>query len=56
MLDADELHVTYKTNFILVQLHKHSMYELEAMVPFERDMMVEMIADLLEKEALKANK
>jgi hypothetical protein len=44
-------------NFGLAQYHKWSLTEIEDMIPFERDLYVDMLRDYLEKEQerLKAN-
>lgn len=33
----------YHTNFSLIQHHKYSLTELENMIPFERDIYVQML-------------
>ena len=40
----------YYTNFALMQHHKYSLTELEEMMPFERDIYLQMLSDLLEKQ------
>ena len=41
----------YHTNFSLMQYHKYSLAELENMIPFERDIYVQMLlAHLKEQE------
>lgn len=40
----------YTTTFAMVQHHKYSITELEDMVPYERDLYVEMLMAFLEKE------
>lgn len=40
----------YRLNFQLVQHHKYSLGELEGMIPFERDIYVEMLVQHLEEE------
>jgi hypothetical protein len=40
----------YYTNFALMQHHKYSLTELEDMMPFERDIYLQMLTDLLEKQ------
>jgi hypothetical protein len=40
----------YRLNFQLVQHHKYSLGELEGMIPFERDIYVEMLIQHLEEE------
>ena len=39
----------YKTNFALIQHHKYSLTEIENMIPFERDIYVDMLLDYLNK-------
>jgi hypothetical protein len=45
-------------NFGLAQHHKWSITEIEDMIPFERDLYVDLLKDYLEKEEqrLKATK
>jgi hypothetical protein len=45
-------------NFSLAQHHKWSITEIENMIPYERDIYVDMLRDYLEKEQerLKAKK
>jgi hypothetical protein len=40
----------YKTNFALIQHHKYSLTELENMIPWERDVYVNMLLQHLEEE------
>jgi hypothetical protein len=40
----------YKTNFALIQHHKYSLTELENMLPWERDVYVNMLIQHLEEE------
>lgn len=40
----------YSLTFQLMQNHKYSITELENMIPFERDIYVEMLLDHLERE------
>lgn len=40
----------YKTIFSMVQHHKYSISELENLIPFERDLYVEMLVDYLEEQ------
>ena len=39
----------YKTNFSMAQHHKWSLEELEDMVPYERQIYVELLKEYLEK-------
>jgi len=43
----------YKIIFALVQHHKYSISEIENLIPFERDLYVEMLVDYIEKEKAK---
>lgn len=43
----------YKTNFALMQHHKYSLTELENMIPWERDIYVNMLLQYLEEEREK---
>jgi hypothetical protein len=40
----------YKTIFALVQHHKYSITEIEALIPFERDLYVAMLLNYIEEE------
>jgi hypothetical protein len=40
----------YRTNFALMQHHKYSLTELENMLPWERDVYVNMLLQHLEEE------
>jgi hypothetical protein len=40
----------YKTNFALMQHHKYSLTELDNMLPWERDVYVNMLLQHLEEE------
>ena len=50
-------HVTlssyYEMNFALMQHHKYSLTELENMIPWERDIYVELLRQHLEEEKKK---
>ena len=39
----DSLENYYKTNFALMQHHKYSLTELENMIPWERDVYVNLL-------------
>lgn len=43
----------YRLNFSLIQYHKYSLWEIENMIPWERDIYVEMLKQHLEEEELK---
>ena len=46
----DNLGNYYKTNFALMQHHKYSLTELDNMIPWEREIYVNMLAQYLEEE------
>jgi hypothetical protein len=43
----------YKLNFALMQYHKYSLWEIENMMPWERDVYVAMLKNYLEEEKSK---
>jgi hypothetical protein len=43
----------YQVIFALVQHHKYSITEVENLIPFERDLYVEMLVDYIEEEKAK---
>jgi len=45
----------YTLNFALMQHHKYSLTELENMIPFERDLYVQMLMDFIKQETEKNN-
>ncbi len=49
-MSHDTLAAHYKTNHEIVSTHKYSLTEIENMMPYERDLIVEMIMADLEKE------
>ena len=46
----------YKTNFALMQHHKYSLTELENMMPWERDVYVNLLLAHLQEEERRMNK
>ena len=44
----------FKLNFALMQHHKYSLTEIENMMPWERDIYVGLLNQLIEEENLKA--
>ena len=50
ILRYDNLQNYYRTNFSLMQHHKYSLTELENMLPWERDIYVNMLIRYLEEE------
>lgn len=49
-MSYNDLSNHYRLNFQLVQHHKYSLVELESMIPFERDIYVDMLLQHLEEE------
>ena len=43
----------FRLNFSLMQYHKYSLWEIEHMIPWERDVYVEFLRAHLEEEKLK---
>ncbi len=43
----------FRLNFSLMQYHKYSLWEIEAMIPWERDIYVGLLQQHLEEEQLK---
>ena len=43
----------FKLNFALIQYHKYSLTEIENLIPWERDIYVELLRAHLEEEKLK---
>jgi len=46
----DSLQNYYRTNFALMQHHKYSLAELENMLPWERDIYVNLLIQHIEEE------
>lgn len=49
------LYSHYKINFDVTQYHKFSLTEVENMIPFERELYVDMIVEKNEREKQQAN-
>jgi hypothetical protein len=43
----------YRLNFALIQYHKWSLTEIENLLPWERDVYVELLKQHLEEEKMK---
>jgi len=43
----------FRLNFALMQYHKYSLWEIESMIPWERDIYVGLLEQHLEEEKLK---
>ena len=50
MLSHNNLANIFQTNFAMVQHHKYSFSEIENMMPWERDIYVQMLLDHVEEE------
>ena len=50
MLSHDSVTNYYKTNFGLMQHHKYSLTELEDMMPWEREIYVDMLVQHIKEE------
>ena len=48
-----DLESYYRLNFSLIQYHKYSLTEIENLIPWERDIYIEMLKAHLEEEKLK---
>jgi hypothetical protein len=53
MMGHDRLANHYKTNFGMIQHHKWSLEALEAMMPWERYIYVDLLQDYLREEEKK---
>lgn len=45
-----DLESYYKTNFALMQHHKYNLYDIENMMPWERDIYVTLLKNWIEEE------
>ena len=50
ILSHDSLENYYKTNFALMQHHKYSLTELDNMIPFEREIYLELLSQWIKEE------
>lgn len=48
------LETYFKTIFSLAQHHKYSIFDIENLIPFERDVYVEILKDWIEKKEEEA--
>ena len=48
-----DLEAYFKLNFALIQYHKYSLTKIENMMPWERDVYVELLKQHLEEEKQK---
>ncbi len=50
MLGHNNLALYYRTLFLLTRYEKFSVSDIENMIPFERDIFIEMINDAIQKQ------
>ena len=50
----EDLESYFKTNFALMQHHKYSLTELENMIPWEREVYLNLLQQYIEEENLIA--
>ena len=48
-----DLESYFRLNFSLMQYHKYSLTEIESMIPWERDIYVELLKQHIEEEEFK---
>jgi|TARA_B100001109_G_scaffold254500_1_gene254343 hypothetical protein len=51
-----DLEAYFRLNFALIQYHKYSLTEIENMMPWERDIYVELLRQHLKEEKEKQEK
>lgn len=54
MLTHTDLSAFYKTNFSLLQHHKYSLDEIESLIPWEREVYINLLITYLKEEREKA--
>ena len=52
-LSHTSLMVHYKTNFDLMQHHKYSLNEIDTMIPWEKEVYVNMLIDFIKQEEMR---
>ena len=45
--------VHYKTNFDLMQHHKYSLNEIDTMIPWEKEVYVNMLIEFIKEEEMR---
>ena len=50
MLSHDSLFNYYETNFAMMQHHKYSLTELDNMMPWEREIYINLLMQFVEEE------
>ena len=54
MLTHSDLSAFYRTNFSLLQHHKYSLSEIENLIPWEREVYINLLISHLKEERDKA--
>jgi len=54
MLTHTDLSAFYRTNFSLLQHHKYSLSEIENLIPWEREVYINLLISHLKEEREKA--
>jgi len=52
-LSHTSLMAYYKTNFDLMQHHKYSLNEIDEMIPWEKEVYVNMLIDFIKEQEIK---
>lgn len=52
MIGHQSLENYYRTVFNLIHFHKYSMSDFDNLIPWERDILIDLLADRLEQEDL----
>lgn len=53
-LSHTNLMVHYKTNFDLMQHHKYSLNEIDGMIPWEKEVYVNMLINFIKEQEVEA--
>jgi hypothetical protein len=53
-LSHTNLMVHYKTNFDLMQHHKYSLNEIDGMIPWEKEVYVNMLVNFIKEQEVEA--
>jgi len=56
MMSHSNLQSYYKINFAMAQHHKYSIAEIEDMIPFERDLYVDLLIQYVKSEQERASR
>jgi hypothetical protein len=56
ILSHADMFVYYKSNFLLMYLHKFSISDLEDMLPWEREVYISLLENYIEEQKKKHDK